>query len=96
MSSAERVEGDGGPLVGRATGPTELTWCETDTNGRKTMGDSGRTTLEFTDGVKFDTTGEPHLEHRRDGWYVVGRGMVVPVDDEEDGRELVAWMKGGR
>jgi hypothetical protein len=30
--------------------------------------------------------------HRRDGWYVVGRGMLIPVADREEGDRTVAQM----
>ena len=28
--------------------------------------------IKFTDGVEFDTAGDYHMSHRKDGWYVVG------------------------
>lgn len=49
--------------------------------------------LRFSDGMQFDVGGDPRVIHRHDGWYVVGRGMLVPVADREEGNGLVAQMK---
>jgi len=49
--------------------------------------------LKFSDGVEFDTRGEPHIETRADGMYVVGHGMLIPVRDEEEARTLIKDMK---
>ena len=49
--------------------------------------------LKFTDGVEFDTAGDYHMSHRKDGWYVVGRGMLCPVKDYEDGQKVIAEMR---
>jgi hypothetical protein len=46
--------------------------------------------LTFSDGMSFDTSGSLHTEHREDGWYVVGAGMLIPVDSEEEGED---WIK---
>ena len=48
--------------------------------------------LEFNDGVKFDTGGEYRIERRSDGWYVVGSGMVMPVDSRAEGEEVIAEL----
>ncbi len=45
--------------------------------------------LRFTDGMSFDTGGPLRLTVRSDGMYVVGRGMLVPVRDEREGRQLI-------
>jgi len=49
-------------------------------------------TLRFTDGVEFDTHGELRAERRFDGWYVVGRGFLCPVDDEDAAGRLIERM----
>ena len=53
--------------------------------------------LRFSDGMEFDVSGDPRVIHRRDGWYVVGRGMLVPVADCNEGDRVVAEMnnRGG-
>jgi hypothetical protein len=53
--------------------------------------------LRFSDGMEFDLSGDLRVVHRRDGWYVVGRGMLIPVADREESDRLVAEMnnRGG-
>lgn len=48
--------------------------------------------IEFSDGVKFDTSGDYRVERRFDGYYVVGNGMLCPVDDADEGKELIATL----
>ena len=45
--------------------------------------------LRFTDGEDFDTEGELRIEARRDGLYVLGGGMMIPVDSRQEGEELI-------
>jgi hypothetical protein len=47
-------------------------------------------TLRFNDGIEFDTSGDYRITRRRDGLYVVGRGMLMPVDSREEGNEIIA------
>lgn len=54
-----------------------------------------RIRIRFTDGMEFDTSGELRVIHRSDGWYVVGRGMLVAVDNPEDGERLIEELRGG-
>ena len=51
--------------------------------------------LRFTDGMEFDTSGELRVVHRKDGYYVVGEGMLVAVDSPEDGKRLIEELRGG-
>jgi hypothetical protein len=46
--------------------------------------------LKFSDGMEFDTSGPIHAEQREDGWYVVGGGMLIPVDSEEEANEFIS------
>ena len=48
--------------------------------------------LRFSDGMEFDLGGDLRVVHRRDGWYVVGRGILIPVADREEGDRTVAQM----
>lgn len=52
--------------------------------------------LRFSDGMEFDTSGELRVECRSDGWYVVGSGMVIPVDSRQEGTELIREMTEGK
>ena len=47
------------------------------------------TNLRFTDGMTFDTGGPLRLQMRSDGMYVIGNGMLVPVRDAQEGRQLI-------
>ena len=46
-------------------------------------------TLRFTDGMSFDTIGPLRFSLLIDGMYVVFRGMLVPVRDAQEGRQLI-------
>ena len=49
--------------------------------------------MRFSDGMTFDKSGPLRLTKRRDGWYVIGQGMLLPVESVEEGREIIAQMK---
>jgi len=52
--------------------------------------------LNFTDGLGFDLQGLLRVEKHPDGWYVLGEGMLCPVDDEKDGDGLIAEIQANR
>ncbi len=45
--------------------------------------------LRFSDGETFDLDGELRIEARRDGYYVLGGGMMIPVYSREEGQQLI-------
>ena len=47
------------------------------------------TTLKFSDGEEFDLSGSFRKECRKDGWYVLGEGMLIPLKDEQDADEYI-------
>ena len=49
--------------------------------------------MQFSDGMKFNTSGEYRLTHRSDGWYVVGRNMLIPVKGPSEGTAFISEMK---
>ena len=49
--------------------------------------------MTFTDGVTFDTDGPYRVESRHDGYYVVGRGLLCPVDNYNQGYEMIRELK---
>lgn len=49
--------------------------------------------LTFSDGMKFDTQGEPRIIRKSDGLYVVGNGFLIPVNDMEEAREELEALK---
>ena len=53
-------------------------------------------TLRFSDGEEFDTSVPLQLTLRKDGWYVIGEGNLIPVESLDKGREVVKEMKQNR
>ena len=41
-------------------------------------------TIKFSDGMTFDTKGNLRIICKSDGMYVVGEGMLIPIDSEEE------------
>lgn len=52
--------------------------------------------LRFSDGVNVDTTGPLRPLRLSDGWYVVGEGLLIPVNDKIEAREVIKEMKEKR
>ena len=51
--------------------------------------------LRFNDGVNIDTSGPLRVLRLRDGYYVVGEGMCIPVESREEALELIREMSHG-
>lgn len=49
--------------------------------------------LRFNDGVEIDTSGKLRIHRLKDGYYVIGEGMCIPVEDAADGVKLIKQMK---
>ena len=45
--------------------------------------------MKFSDGVEIDTSGKLRCTRKRDGLYVVGHGMCVPVQDHIEALKLI-------
>ncbi len=46
--------------------------------------------IKFSDGMEFNTsTSDYHISKKKDGWYVVGRGMLCPVNSLQEGRKVI-------
>ena len=45
--------------------------------------------LKFSDGEEFDTSGPLRKDERRDGWYVIGEGKLIPVASEEEADQMI-------
>jgi len=45
--------------------------------------------LKFSDGMSFDTSGKQRIERRSDGLYVVGKGMLIPVNSIEEANDII-------
>ena len=52
--------------------------------------------LRFSDGEEFDTSVELQLTLRKDGWYVIGNGLLIPVRDLDEGRKELKKQKEKR
>ena len=48
--------------------------------------------LRFNDGVNVDTSGPLRVIRLRDGYYVVGNGMMIPVEDRKEANEVISEM----
>jgi len=48
----------------------------------------------FNDGVNVDTSGELRPLRLRDGWYVVGKGMMMPVSSRGEALEVIQEING--
>jgi hypothetical protein len=48
--------------------------------------------LKFSDGVTIDTSGEPRVLELTDGFYAVGKGILIPANDKEAAEFLVRRM----
>ena len=45
--------------------------------------------LVFSDGVEIETSGEYEIKELKDGWYIIGKGLLIPVDTEEEGKRIL-------
>jgi hypothetical protein len=50
--------------------------------------------LRFSDGITVDTSGQPRVLHLEDGYYAVGKGILVPATNKETAEFLVMRMIG--
>ena len=46
-------------------------------------------TLKFNDGVTIQTDGPLRITRKRDGYYVVGGGWCIPVENREEGLAII-------
>jgi hypothetical protein len=53
-------------------------------------------TLHFTDGVSIDTSGPLRMLLLEDGLYVVGQGMLIPVDTQQEAEDEIARLNKSR
>ena len=51
------------------------------------------TTIEFTDGIRVRTDGPFRTVKLTDGWYVAGRGFLLPCDDRDDAKDEVRRLR---
>ena len=46
--------------------------------------------IHFNDGLSFDTSGDLRVIKERDGYYVIGRGWLIPVKDIKEGERVIS------
>jgi hypothetical protein len=49
--------------------------------------------LRFSDGISVDTSGEPRVLKLNDGYYAVGKGILIPVDNLQSAEFMVQRME---
>lgn len=49
--------------------------------------------MRFSDGMTFDTSGPLRIVRKSDGLYVVGQGLLIPVNTMEEGMEIIESYK---
>ena len=52
--------------------------------------------LKFNDGMTVNTEGKLRIIREKDGLYVVGEGMSIPVNSYEEGKEIIEIMDQDR
>ena len=50
--------------------------------------------LKFSDGMTFNLEGNLRIVEKSDGLYVVGRGMLIPVNDRDEATKIIKEMGG--
>ena len=50
--------------------------------------------LKFSDGITVDTSGELRKLKLYDGWYVTGKGYLIPVKSEGEAEYIIKKMGG--
>ena len=49
--------------------------------------------LRFSDGITIDASGEPRVLRLNDGYYAVGKGILIPVDNLQSAEFMVQRME---
>ena len=50
--------------------------------------------LKFSDGMTFNLEGNLRIVEKSDGLYVVGKGMLIPVNDRKEAAKIIKEMGG--
>ena len=50
--------------------------------------------IKFSDGLEFETSDDLRIIEERDGFYVVGKGWLIPVAGQEEGKEVISKLMG--
>ena len=49
--------------------------------------------IRLTGGAEFETSGAYRVESREDGYYLVGNGLLIPVDTPVEGVRLILELE---
>lgn len=49
--------------------------------------------LRFSDNININTDGPLRKLHLSDGWYVVGQGMLIPMNSEQEAIDYLATQQ---
>ena len=49
--------------------------------------------LKFNDGINIDTSGELRILQLYDGYYVTGNGILIPVKDVQEAKQIITEYK---
>jgi hypothetical protein len=49
--------------------------------------------LRFSDGVNINTSGELRKLHLSDGMYITGKGMLIPVKDDQEAEKVLKDLR---
>jgi hypothetical protein len=50
--------------------------------------------LRFSDGIQINTSGEPRILNLKDGLYVTGKGVLIPVDSMDEALLVLERLEG--
>ncbi len=45
--------------------------------------------LKYTEGIEIDTDGPFRILNLRDGWYLAGEGLLIPLKNEQEGLDYL-------
>ena len=52
--------------------------------------------IKFSDGVSVRTSGPLRIIRRFDGYYVAGKGVLIPVESHQEGTGIIEYLKVGQ
>lgn len=52
--------------------------------------------IKFSDGISFETDKPLSIQRLKDGYYVVGNNMLIPVATYDEGLEIIASFNASK
>jgi hypothetical protein len=50
-------------------------------------------TIRFNDGMEINTSGPLRIIQKRDGLYITGDGLLIPIRDTSEGRDIIHGLE---